>query len=156
MGTLRLLDAIRTCGLTHHVRFYQVSHPTCMAPCVNADVAYRLRLLSSTGRLSRLLNLRLRPSILVRLMESPSSTHSGSSRTIVRPSYLTVESSTDFLVYRRGILWNARVERYSVQSRVASTWTNLCHSKDFSSCCRNFSWTTRMVRLFFVPTSGLR
>ena len=26
LGTLRLLDAIRTCGLTHHVRFYQVSH----------------------------------------------------------------------------------------------------------------------------------
>lgn len=24
LGTLRLLDAIRTCGLTHHVRFYQV------------------------------------------------------------------------------------------------------------------------------------
>ena len=25
LGTLRLLDAIRTCGLTHHVRFYQAS-----------------------------------------------------------------------------------------------------------------------------------
>jgi GDPmannose 4,6-dehydratase len=25
LGTLRLLDAIRTCGLTHHLRFYQVS-----------------------------------------------------------------------------------------------------------------------------------
>ncbi|CAG8463316.1 17624_t:CDS:2, partial [Acaulospora colombiana] len=24
LGTLRLLDAIRTCGLTNHVRFYQV------------------------------------------------------------------------------------------------------------------------------------
>lgn len=25
LGTLRLLDAIRTCGLNNHVRFYQVS-----------------------------------------------------------------------------------------------------------------------------------
>ena len=25
LGTLRLLDAIRTCGLTHHIRFYQAS-----------------------------------------------------------------------------------------------------------------------------------
>lgn len=25
LGTLRLLDAIRTCGLTHHARFYQAS-----------------------------------------------------------------------------------------------------------------------------------
>jgi hypothetical protein len=24
LGTLRLLDAIRTCGLTNHIRFYQV------------------------------------------------------------------------------------------------------------------------------------
>jgi GDP-D-mannose dehydratase len=27
LGTLRLLDAIRTCGLTNHVRFYQVRPP---------------------------------------------------------------------------------------------------------------------------------
>jgi hypothetical protein len=27
LGTLRLLDAIRTCGLTNHVRFYQVRAP---------------------------------------------------------------------------------------------------------------------------------
>jgi GDPmannose 4,6-dehydratase len=27
LGTLRLLDAIRTCGLTNHVRFYQVRLP---------------------------------------------------------------------------------------------------------------------------------
>lgn len=25
LGTLRLLDAIRTCGLTQHIRFYQAS-----------------------------------------------------------------------------------------------------------------------------------
>lgn len=32
LGTLRLLDAIRTCGLTNHIRFYQVGigHPSGM------------------------------------------------------------------------------------------------------------------------------
>ena len=29
LGTLRLLDAIRTCGLTKHVRFYQVGPLSC-------------------------------------------------------------------------------------------------------------------------------
>src|SRR6185312_2558199 len=28
LGTLRLLDAIRTCGLTNHVKFYQVKPKT--------------------------------------------------------------------------------------------------------------------------------
>lgn len=64
LGTLRLLDAIRTCGLTHHVRFYQVSHQlfTRRSGLMRED---RLLPPSCTAKSSRLLSPRRLPSTLV-------------------------------------------------------------------------------------------
>jgi GDPmannose 4,6-dehydratase len=36
LGTLRLLDAIRTCGLTKSIRFYQVCHSSLSSPDVTS------------------------------------------------------------------------------------------------------------------------
>lgn len=95
LGTLRLLDAIRTCGLAQHIRFYQVRRKL-QATVREVLMCFRHQLPSYMARSRRYRNRRRRLSTLVRHTVLPSYTASGSSR--ITASHMACTPRTAFSV----------------------------------------------------------
>lgn len=120
LGTLRLLDAIRTCGLTKHVRFYQVSCVTCNVKVILAH--------------------RFHPGLDLRTLRE-STRDSADREDALLPSFaIWVRQTLRILDSEElpRIIRDARLERHSLQSRIAKKRADIRNAEDHKSSGRNF------------------
>ncbi len=127
VGTLRLLDAIKTCGLEKSVKFYQVYKTTLISRVFSTmnQTGFHVRAVRKSSRSAPDRKDPLLPPIPIR---------SGKALRVLERGQL------------QGGLQHVRRQRYPVQPRESQARRNLCDAQDHAVGCQDLSRHHRVLR----------